>query len=89
MELNSGKGQAGNRGKSESPIDGNANRKRNALVLEILLREFWFSTFVELFVELHTFSFLFFFSLLLKIIHFSFSTLNSHGIPYSARKPIV
>ena len=36
VELNSGKGRAGNRGKSESPIDGNANRKRNALALEIL-----------------------------------------------------
>ena len=28
VELNSGKGQAGNRGKSESPIDGNDNRKK-------------------------------------------------------------
>lgn len=31
-----------------------------------------------------------FFSLLLNIIHFSFITLNSRGVPYySARKPVV
>ena len=33
--------------------------------------------------------FLLFFSLLLKTINFPFSTLNSHGLPYIARKPIV
>ena len=29
------------------------------------------------------------FSFLFKIIHFSFSTLNSHRVPYSSRKPVV
>ena len=33
--------------------------------------------------------FLLFFSLLLKTINFPFSNLNSHGLPYIARKPIV
>ena len=42
--------------------------------------------YVVLFVELHTFSFLFF---NLLINHFSLSTLNSHGVNYILRKPIV
>ena len=42
--------------------------------------------YVVLFVELHTFSFLLF---NLLINHFSLSTLNSHGVNYILRKPIV
>ena len=42
--------------------------------------------YVVPFVELHTFSFLFF---NLLINHFSLSTLNSHGVNYILRKPIV
>ena len=44
--------------------------------------------YVVLFVELHTFSFLFF---ILLINHFSLSicTLNSHGVNYILRKPVV
>lgn len=40
------------------------------------------------FVELHTLFFLLF-SLLFKITLFPFSTLNSQGVPYIARKPMV
>ena len=44
--------------------------------------------YVVLFVELHTFSFLFF-NLLINHFSLSICTLNSHGVNYILRKPIV
>ena len=44
--------------------------------------------YVVLFVELHTFSFLFF-NLLINHFSLSIRTLNSHGVNYILRKPIV
>ena len=44
--------------------------------------------YVVLFVELHTFSFLFF-NLLINHFSLSICTINSHGVNYILRKPIV
>ena len=65
-------------------------------VLKMSLKDFkdqneWMNSFFlrQVYSLLSYIPFLLFFSLLLKTINFPFSTLNSHRLPYIARKPIV